>query len=547
MNTTIELLDRTNVSVVGTYMRRDDLRIYVDWFRTIPWQCFGTFTFAWAVSDPQAAQVFKELINRLERVVRCPIGYLRGDEKRFSGWGMPASPRHFHVLLAAAATLDPTWVGAMWMKMAGFGDKSDGAVVVAFDPTRNGSAIEYTLKLIFEPEGDWSFNNLDLFLRRPQGMNINHRQRRRMSRHAYRMLHTTHIASSEKVHSSGLFTSEGTEKVPRVQMRSSDLRTPDRGDDPSRESGSAKTTRPQISRVSTDENVSDCEPFSYGKKFSTACPLSGNLQLKRRVQMMTKKRSNGVALRTTKDLAEEALQLDRKIRAKAKTLHRDFTELGALLAGMRDLWRYLPGNKYKSLEEYATAALGESMSRSRVYELVTAYGLTAGPHAIPAGTVARMGIKKASELARVEPSERTPELVRTAVEQSLPVVRRAVQAKLNETLPSDEQKPMLKLLAINLPEEYVDEFEELMEVMVYMEGIRDGDKTQTMRHKAFHAMLQATYEYWAPELAEALKLKRAKEGLNPAATAAQDCPDEDGDLDFSDDEQAQLQLGGTSG
>ena len=94
------------------------------------------------------------------------------------------------------------------------------------------------------------------------------------------------------------------------------------------------------------------------------------------------------------DLPQQAVQLDRTIRQKVKTLHRDCAELGGLLAKMRDLWRYLPGKKFRSFEAYATNALGESMSRSRVYELITAHLLTEGPHGIAAGTVARMGIEK---------------------------------------------------------------------------------------------------------------------------------------------------------
>jgi len=139
-----------------------------------------------------------------------------------------------------------------------------------------------------------------------------------------------------------------------------------------------------------------------------------------------------------------------------------------------------------------------------------------------------MGIKKASELSRVEPSQRTPELVRTAVEQSLPVFKRAVQAKLNETLPADEQKPMLKLLAINLPEEYVQEFEELIELLGRTDGARDGDTTQAIRAKAFKLMLIGAAEYWAQEIAAVMRDMKAEAAIHdsPAASAEEDFPEE---------------------
>jgi hypothetical protein len=257
--------------------------------------------------------------------------------------------------------------------------------------------------------------------------------------------------------------------------------------------------------------------------------------------MTTKNSSNGTALCTTeglKGLAEEAVQLDRSIRVKAKTLRRDCAELGALLARMRDLWRYLPGKKFRSFEEYATAALGESMSHGRAYALISAHMLTEGPYAIPAKEVQLMGIKRAVEVARLSPQQRTPEIVQAAVTEPVMAVRNKVQAMLNQELPKDEQKPMLKLLAINLPEEHVTQFEQLMEVGVWMEGIRDGDNTQTMRAKVFHAMLVSFEEYYAPELCEALKLMKAQGGMHdsPAAEAQEDFPEEEGSRDFEDDE-----------
>src|SRR5712671_4141245 len=78
-----------------------DLSAYVAWLQPVPWQLFATFTFAWQVSDPQALKVFREFINRLERSARGPVVFVRGDEKRYSGCGMPGSPRHFHALLSA--------------------------------------------------------------------------------------------------------------------------------------------------------------------------------------------------------------------------------------------------------------------------------------------------------------------------------------------------------------------------------------------------------------------------------------------------------------
>lgn len=158
---------------------------YAHWFGKVPWQLFGTLTFVWSVSDPQAVKVFDAFINLIERSLRCPITYLRGDEIRFSGCGKPAAPRHFHVLLAAAVPLDSKFIAKAWMRMAGFGANGEGAKVDAYDPKKNG--IGYCLKLIFQPDGDWAFKNLDFYLCPPEAMNRNRRQRRRLLRNAQRM------------------------------------------------------------------------------------------------------------------------------------------------------------------------------------------------------------------------------------------------------------------------------------------------------------------------------------------------------------------------
>src|ERR1035438_1590697 len=98
---------------------------YARWLKQVDWQLFCTFTFAWRVSDQQANQTYGEFINRLEQHLKCDVGYVRGDEKRFSGCGKPACARHFHVLLACVAPVAPEFVEAIWMSMAG--NRSDNA------------------------------------------------------------------------------------------------------------------------------------------------------------------------------------------------------------------------------------------------------------------------------------------------------------------------------------------------------------------------------------------------------------------------------------
>jgi hypothetical protein len=174
----------TGVPFSGMRRGQRDLHTYVAWLRKVPWQLFCTFTFAWRVSDAQAVRVFKEFVNRLERSVRGPIGFVRGDEKRFSGCGMPGAPRHFHALLAAHRGLKQQVVADLWMSMAGRRENGAGANVRIYDANLGGLA--YVLKFINEPDGDWELRNIDLFLPPPDLVGMNHRQRRRLARHANR-------------------------------------------------------------------------------------------------------------------------------------------------------------------------------------------------------------------------------------------------------------------------------------------------------------------------------------------------------------------------
>ena len=128
----------------------------------IPWRVFATFTFAWSVSDAQADENVMAFINEMERQIRSPIAFVRGDEKRFSGCGMPESPRHFHVLLTSHVALDPKLVTATWRKFGGSGAGQDSAKVEPYNAEQRGAA--YCLKFINETDGEWKFRNLDLFL-----------------------------------------------------------------------------------------------------------------------------------------------------------------------------------------------------------------------------------------------------------------------------------------------------------------------------------------------------------------------------------------------
>lgn len=162
---------------------RQMLDSYAKWLRSVQWKLFCTFTFAWRVSDAQAAKTFGTFINVLERHYRADVGYVRGDEKRFSGCGKPACARHFHVLLACAVALDAETIAKRWTAMAGNRVEGTSASVVPYDPALDG--VSYVLKQLYQPDGDWTIRKMELFL--PNAAEL-HMRTARCRRHFQRHL-----------------------------------------------------------------------------------------------------------------------------------------------------------------------------------------------------------------------------------------------------------------------------------------------------------------------------------------------------------------------
>ncbi len=168
----------------------ESVQQYAEWLAPVPWQVYATYTFAWRVSDAQADRDFNAFIDYLEFELGAPIAFVRGDEKRYSGCGMPATPRHYHVLMASTATLDPLRLVDRWrafggsgrLKFNGIDHEYDSAKVTDhFDPRQK---LEYTLKFINETDGDWVHRNLHFFA---SGIDaVGHRAKRRAARQARR-------------------------------------------------------------------------------------------------------------------------------------------------------------------------------------------------------------------------------------------------------------------------------------------------------------------------------------------------------------------------
>jgi hypothetical protein len=430
---------------------------------------YVTLTYATECSKGAARSKFKEYALDLERAAGTAIFWFCVDEIGVFG------RCHQHALIGNVQHLSR----AIWERRWRHGH----ARILCYDPGRD--AAYYVTKDIAHPNCEFMLSdNIEAFRRRGSELHV--------------------VGSNE---------------------------ASDRGDDPLSgwqrpEAGEGGLANPQLG-----DKLNDLNPVGIAKSFPQPCSLE---RAWRKGMKMTKAKmalkGNGLAAGNGRDnLVKQARDLDQQIRAKRKEVDPPLIELGRLMARMREseLWKYLP-IRYHGWEDYFNDVMGPR-SRSTIHEIVAAYSLTQGSDPITPEDVSRMGVKRAAQLARLHPEDRTPATIRAATTETVMAVRNRVQAVLNQELPADEQKPMLKLLAINLPEDLVDDFEQLMEVLAYTDGARDGDQSLTIRAKSFKLILIGAQQHWAQELAEALKRMKAEAGVNdsPAACAKEDFQEEE--------------------
>ena len=200
------------------------------------------------------------------------------------------------------------------------------------------------------------------------------------------------------------------------------------------------------------------------------------------------------------------------------------------------MWRFisLRGHKegFKTWEDYATFLLGP-ISHGKIHEMVKAHMLTEGENPIAKKDVDKMGVKNAAEVARLEPKERTPDIVEAAKTQSTAVVKQKVQEKINLSLPEEERKEATIFFGRNLTPRVVELVERIETLSCYMEGIRDGNKSVPLRDKVWLAVWLNFEANFQPELKEAARVMKAEEAKRHAASAQtdQEIPDPATEMD----------------
>jgi len=209
------------------------------------------------------------------------------------------------------------------------------------------------------------------------------------------------------------------------------------------------------------------------------------------------------------NLVRRAVALDEKVVLASEDVGARFVVLGKLLLKMRDsgLWKYLQDTEgkplYKKYESYTDARVGK-MARSRVFELISVAQLEEGSKPIEREVIEELGVKKSAEIARLPEAKRTKAVIDKALKaESGAEVREIVREILNEELPASEKKEATVLFARQLPVKTVALLDSIEARGMWMEGIRDADRTLTQKQKFWHAVGVFFRDAHEQELAEA--------------------------------------------
>ncbi len=95
------------------------LSAYGGFINQWPWDQYATLTFGRQMSEARCLHHWDDFIDSLGRLTHGRVGWVRADEKRWSGYASPAIPLHFHSLLKYQNVPAPEAVAALWKSKAG--------------------------------------------------------------------------------------------------------------------------------------------------------------------------------------------------------------------------------------------------------------------------------------------------------------------------------------------------------------------------------------------------------------------------------------------
>lgn len=156
---------------------------------------------------------------------------------------------------------------------------------------------------------------------------------------------------------------------------------------------------------------------------------------------------------------------------------------------------------YASFDEYIHDLTEGEVSKTTLYNSITLHKLTQGPNALTEEDVAGMPVQNACLLGRLKPQQRTRELVEAAQKTSKREFPAKVQAKLNENLPPEDQRPIRIDFFRKLHPVVAEKLERTIERFTHLPVVRDGDRELTLQDKAIYAICNAAEQFASEDLA----------------------------------------------
>jgi hypothetical protein len=215
-------------------------------------------------------------------------------------------------------------------------------------------------------------------------------------------------------------------------------------------------------------------------------------------------------------LVQEAAARDKELRAQWGNMRKQARVIGGLFRRILDaeLHKYIrkPGSNrgYQRFEEYVANVTG-GIANSTVWAMMRIHGLTEGPNPVPGHEVDQMAQQNAYELTKLEPEERTVEIVQRAKRTPVRKFQAEIQEIKNATLPPEKRKPVLIEVYEKWPPQIVEMFEETVSDFSLLPVVRDGDRDIAIRHKAIAAILISARTHAADEI-RAAKAELEDEG-----------------------------------
>jgi hypothetical protein len=217
------------------------------------------------------------------------------------------------------------------------------------------------------------------------------------------------------------------------------------------------------------------------------------------------------------------------VRTAMASTKKPLVKIASLLTKMKEseLWQRVKdpthAQGFSDFQSYKQAVIA-SFGQSRFYEILSTHELTQGKSPVSDSDIEKMGLKKAAEVAKLNPEQRTKEIVELATKAPLAKVKQRVREVLNKHLPQDLKKEYTVSFVRSMTPSIVARYEALEANGVWLEGICDHDPTMTAKQKLLLAVIVNFEATHGEQLLQAEQKRLAAEEAARSAKTTESAP-----------------------